>query len=97
MRVDEAERLDEPGEYRPFRGDAMKPEQAEQAAENEPQQAAGLSPEQAIGRVTAAVERSVRLLQYLDAEQFDALPEKRRRRMQIAAGSLNDELARLEK
>lgn len=51
----------------------------------------GLTAEQAIERVTAALERSARLLQGVDTDAFDDVPAKTRTRFHQAVAQITDE------
>lgn len=79
--------------YAPFRSDAGSAPRSPD--DNEDHSPRGLTPEQAIKRVTAAIERSERLLTDIVIDSFQDLPEKTRLRFLTAVENLNDRLSGL--
>lgn len=79
--------------YAPFRSGAGSP--APSAEGGEDRSPRGLTPEQAVKRVTAALERSERLLTDTVIDSFQDLPEKTRLRFLTAVENLNDRISGL--
>ena len=77
--------------YAPFRSDAGSAPRSEGSGEDSAPR--GLTPEQAIKRVTAAIERSDRLLTDIVIDSFQDLPEKVRIRFLTAVENLNDRIS----
>ncbi|MDA0589369.1 MAG: hypothetical protein O2820_09785 [Planctomycetota bacterium] len=78
--------------YAPFRSDAGSVPRSSDGEDHSPR---GLSPEQAVKRVTAAIERSDRLLTEIVIDSFQDLPEKTRLRFLTAMENLNDRISGL--
>lgn len=78
--------------YAPFRSDAGSAPRSENGEDHSPR---GLTPEQAVKRVTAAIERSDRLLTEIVIDSFPDLPEKTRLRFLTAIENLNDRVSGL--
>jgi hypothetical protein len=87
-----AEGADPNANYAPFRSDAGSVPRSPDGEDHSPR---GLSPEQAVKRVTAAVERSERLLTEIVIDSFQDLPEKTRLRFLTAVENLNDRVSGL--
>lgn len=81
----------QPGDgYAPFRKDAGSAPKSEGSGDSVP---VGLDPEQAFKRVTAALERSSKMLTEATLDGFADLPEKLQIRFRTAIENLNEKIA----